>query len=171
MHDYVFFLIIIIIFLFFTHQNNTKPNLRLSTTQHSNHRNPILSKYKDAMTPRKIYLIKSRNASFQRAHFSIFVPSQTNSELGTLINIVGAPMAGYKLEFERNHIPASRQSYEIFPLADVDSSNIVDSTTDEHSIDDIPRGNIEIAATQVAPPGMSENFLAPVNDVRPRCWI
>lgn len=77
-------------------------------------------------------------------------------------------MAGYKLEFERNHVPASRQHYqhyELFPIGQVDSVNIVDSEDEVYSVDDSPRGEVEIAAAQVKPPGISENSLAPVNDV------
>lgn len=105
-------------------------------------------------------------------HFAIFIPSPTspNAGRGTLINVVGAPMAGYKLEFERNHVPASRQHYqhyELFPIGEVNVQHIVDSEDEVHSVDDSPRGEIEIVATQVKQPGISENFLAPVNDVSP----
>lgn len=124
------------------------------------------------MPTRLIYLLSSQNAPFQRAHFAIFIPSPSplspNNERGTLINVVGTPMAGYKLEFERNHVPASRQHYQhygLFPIEQVDSVNIVDSEDEVHSVDDSPRGEVEIAAAQVKPPGISENFLAPVNDV------
>jgi hypothetical protein len=89
------------------------------------------------MPTRTIFLLSSRNAPFQRAHFAIVIPSFTspNAERGTLIKIVGAPMAGYKLEFERNHIPASRQHYqhyELFPIGEVDVQHIMDSEDGVH---------------------------------------
>ncbi|BCR88852.1 uncharacterized protein ACHE_50050A [Aspergillus chevalieri] len=125
------------------------------------------------MPTRTIFLLSSRNAPFQRMHFAIFIPSPTspNAGRGTLINVVGAPMAGYKLEFERNHVPASRQHYqhyELFPIGEVNVQHIVDSEDEVHSVDDSPRGEIEIVATQVKQPGISENFLAPVNDTTNR---
>jgi hypothetical protein len=38
----------------------------------------------------------------------------------------------------------------------------------KHGKDSTPRGNIEIAASQVPTPGISQNFMAPVNDVSPQ---
>lgn len=118
------------------------------------------------MTMRTLYLISYRNVSSQRAHFAIWVPSAAQPEKGTLIHVVGAPMAGYKLEFKRNYrYAATRQSYEIFPIGQVHSANIVDSTDDDQKEDSDPKGNIEIAAAQVPPPRISQNIMAPVNDV------
>lgn len=77
---------------------------------------------------------------------------------GTLINVVGAPVAGYKLEFERNHVPSAIKHFELFPIGDVDTEHIVDSTDDKHSIDDVPRGRVESLAVQVKPPGVSRNY-------------
>lgn len=120
------------------------------------------------MALRTIYLISSRDADAQRARFAIFVPSDAQPDRGTLIQAVGAPMTGYILEFKRNHSPAeeSAESYTVIPIGRVDPANIVDSVTEEKSVDSIPQGNIEIAASQIPTPGISENFLAPVNDVR-----
>ena len=118
------------------------------------------------MSPRTISLIASRNAELQRAHFAIFVPAAANPDQGTLIQAVGAPMMGYALEFKRNYALAdSQERYTMVSLGEVDPANIVDSTDDVKCSDSISRGNIEIAASQVPTPGMSENFLAPVNDV------
>lgn len=119
------------------------------------------------MTSRTIYLISSRNAEIQRAHFAIFVPAAAEPEQGTLIQVVGAPMTGYILEFKRNYSPVNdtQEHYSMIQLGDVDTGNIVDSTTDNKSTDFEPKGEIEVAASRVVPPGISENFLAPVNDV------
>jgi len=120
------------------------------------------------MTARPIYLISSRNAEFQRAHFAIFVPATTEPEQGTLIQAVGAPMTGYHLEFKRNYSPVNdtQEHFSLIRLGEIDTENIVDPSTDIKSTDFEPQGNIEIAASQISPPGISENFLAPVNDVR-----
>lgn len=115
---------------------------------------------------RTIYLILQRNASPQRAHFAIWVPSATEPEKGTLINVVGAPMVGYELQFERNHRPAvTTQNHEVVPIGQVHSDHIADSLNDDGRVDCDPKGNLEIAAAQVPPPRISENFMAPVNDV------
>ncbi|KAJ5085491.1 hypothetical protein N7532_010262 [Penicillium argentinense] len=118
------------------------------------------------MTARTIYLITSRNAEVQRAHFAIFVPSAAQPDQGTLIEAVGAPMTGYTLEFKRNYSPINdtQEHYSMIPIGDVDSEHILDATTDVKSSDNEPRDNLEIAAAQVPTPGLSENFLAPVND-------
>jgi hypothetical protein len=107
-----------------------------------------------------------RNNPSQRAHFAIFVPSAAEPKRGTLIHAVGAPMAGYILEFKRNYSPIlTQQRHETFPIGQVYSSNIVDATDTAMTKDSTPRGNIEVAASQVPTPGISQNFMAPVNDV------
>ena len=119
------------------------------------------------MTRRTIHLIASRNAEAQRAHFAIFVPAERAPEQGTLIEAVGAPMAGYMLEFRRNYSPPndSVENYEIIPIGEIDSANIVDDESGVKSADANPRGDIEVVAAQIPTPGISENFLAPVNEV------
>ncbi|CAI7674590.1 unnamed protein product [Penicillium palitans] len=116
------------------------------------------------MATRAIYLISARNTSFQRAHFSIFVPLATNPDRGTKIHAVGTPMAGYVLEFKRNYNPSLDPHDQTFPIGQVDSSDIVDSPDAAPSIDSTPRGKIELAATQIPTPGINHNFMAPVND-------
>jgi hypothetical protein len=119
------------------------------------------------MTLRTVHLIASRNAEAQRAHFAIFVPADGAPEQGTLIEAVGAPMTGYMLEFRRNYSPSndSLENYEIIPIGEIDSANIVDDDSGIKRADADPRGDIEIVASQIPTPGISENFLAPVNDV------
>lgn len=121
------------------------------------------------MPTRTIYLTKSRTSRSQRAHFAIFVPSPSTLSKGTLINAVGAPMAGYILEFKRNDVPAATQQErcEFFAIGEVDSSHIVDAAADDEvaSTDSAPRGELEMAAARVRTPGVSEKFMAPVNDV------
>ncbi|KAJ5483764.1 hypothetical protein N7530_003010 [Penicillium desertorum] len=101
------------------------------------------------MATRTIYLISARNTSFQRAHFSIFVPSATNPDRGTKIHAVGAPMAGYIPGVQAKLQSQSRTSRP-------DLSNRPDSL--------VRHRKIELAATQVPTPGVNQNFMAPVND-------
>ncbi|KAJ5355227.1 uncharacterized protein N7496_012439 [Penicillium cataractarum] len=130
---------------------------------------PTTSLNLPSMTLRTVHLIASRNAEAQRAHFAIFVPAD-GAEQGTLIEAVGAPMAGYMLEFKRNYSPSndSIENYEIIPIGEIDSANIVDDDSGIKSADADPRGDIEIVASQIPTPGISENFLAPVNDTTNR---
>ena len=122
------------------------------------------------MATRTIYLVSFRYSSAQRAHFGIFVPSEADPSKGTLIHAVGAPMAGYRLEFKRNYSPGeSQQPYVMDPIGDVYSQHIVNSTDTAKGSDSTPRGNLEVAASLVPTPGISQNFLAPVNDVRISC--
>ncbi|KAJ5765649.1 hypothetical protein N7520_005208 [Penicillium odoratum] len=117
------------------------------------------------MSPRTIYLIKSRDSAAQRAHFAIYVPSEEDDNRGTLIQATGSPKSGYFLEFKRNYSPAdSIERYNIFPIGEVDSGHIVDPVPGVNSSDSTPRGDIEVAAKEVPTPGISENFLAPVNN-------
>ena len=75
-------------------------------------------------------------------------------------------MTGYFLEFKRNYSPAdTEEPHTVIPVGNVDSAYIVDSTTEEKRTDYTPSGKLEIAASEVPTPGISENFLAPVNDV------
>jgi hypothetical protein len=117
------------------------------------------------MTTRTLQLVVYRNSPTQRAHFAIYVPS-VNLEVGTLIHAVGAPMAGYRLEFKRNYSPGeSQQPHTMVPIGEVDVQNIADSATTTRSTDSTPKDNLENAASQVPTPRVSENFMAPVNDV------
>jgi hypothetical protein len=108
----------------------------------------------------------SRQSSRQRVHFAVFVPSANNASTGTLIHVIGSPMAGYSLEFKRNYCPdADAQPRTPTPIGQVDATHIIDSADSAQSVDDRPQGNIELVAAQISPPRISQNFLAPVNDV------
>lgn len=119
------------------------------------------------MPLRNIFLIFARDASYQIAHFAIYVPSASNPERGTLINAVGAPVAGYKLEFERCYSPALRhQPYEMILIGHINPANIVDCADQGTSIDSEPRASIQRAAAEIPPPWISQNFIAPANGIR-----
>jgi hypothetical protein len=118
------------------------------------------------MATRTLQLISSRNSPKQRAHFAIFVPSAANPDSGTLIQVVGAPMVGYMLEFKRNYSPTMTQEpHEIYPIGEVFADNILESTDSGCRIDNKPRDKLAFEAAKVPPPRISENFRAPVNNV------
>jgi hypothetical protein len=118
------------------------------------------------MAPRTIYPISFRNAAYQGAHFAIIVPSAANPQEGTLIHAIAAPVAGYTLQFKRNYAPeASKQLHQSWAIGEVDSQHVVDSTGTDKTNDSNPRGHIEKVASQCPTPRISENFMAPVNEV------
>ncbi|ELR09973.1 hypothetical protein VC83_06375 [Pseudogymnoascus destructans] len=78
-------------------------------------------------------------------------------------------MAGYMLEFKRNYSPTMTQErHEMYPIGEVFAANIIESTSNDRSRDNKPRDKLEREAAQVAPPRISENFRAPVNDTTNR---
>ncbi|OAL74425.1 hypothetical protein A7D00_0016 [Trichophyton violaceum] len=109
--------------------------------------------------------IRQEISAYQRARFRIFIPSVTDQDVGTLIHAVGAPMAGYKLEFKRNYsLKDTQQQYTRYDIGQLDSQYIEDSPGGALIRDSVPKGAVEVAASQIPPPGISQNFLAPVND-------
>jgi len=117
------------------------------------------------MSTRVLYLISFRQSARQRAHFTIWVP-YANGKDGTLIHVIGAPMAWYQLEFKRKYDPsATARKHESFQIGQI-SSHLVHDWTGERSNDSTPRGNLETVASQIPPPRKNENFMAPVNEVR-----
>ncbi|KAL9114743.1 MAG: hypothetical protein Q9227_001422 [Pyrenula ochraceoflavens] len=120
------------------------------------------------MSTRTVSLISSRNTPAQRAHFAIFVPSAI-PDMGTVIHVVGTPMTGYQLEFKKNYQPRlSPEPYTIHQIGQVNVQHIGDPTTTTPSIDSTPIGALELAASQISAPRVSQNFLAPVNDITNR---
>lgn len=127
------------------------------------------------MAQRPVWLAKSRGSRSQRAHFSIFVPNAADAAIdpnagssckGTVIHVVGAPMAGYGHEFKRNHDPSTSQDLEnMVRIGWVNSEHVADPPTDDASQDDIPVGRMDAEALRVPAPRRNENFMAPVNDV------
>ncbi|KEZ41051.1 hypothetical protein SAPIO_CDS7096 [Scedosporium apiospermum] len=127
---------------------------------------------------RPVYLAKSRRGQ-QRAHFAIFIPHAAYSGLdpndrskpciGTVIQVVGAPMLGYAHEFKRNYDREDADGVETFVhLGSVGPDHIVEPQTTAMSRDTVATGLLERIALQVPAPGVNENFMAPVNDTTNR---
>jgi hypothetical protein len=76
-------------------------------------------------------------------------------------------MVGYSLEFKRNYSLSTGDQPldQCVEIGEIVTENIVDWPMGEERKESIPKGRLEVAATQVAPPRISQNFLAPVNDV------
>ncbi|GKZ36443.1 hypothetical protein AbraIFM66950_007515 [Aspergillus brasiliensis] len=75
-------------------------------------------------------------------------------------------MTGYQLEFKRNHsLSSNEEPYETVLLGHVDTHHIADSSGEGSMfVDHAARDDLEIAASQIPAPRVSENFMAPVND-------
>ncbi|KAK2836833.1 hypothetical protein FQN49_006681 [Arthroderma sp. PD_2] len=122
------------------------------------------------MTCRPVHLLTSRASSAQRKHFGVFIPFAKDPQNGTVIHVVGAPMVGYKLEFKRNFSPSTAQPPHKSVLighvvADLvtDGETNIDSTVME--LDYTPKSELEKTASQLPPPPISKNFMAPVDGV------
>ncbi|KAK2791103.1 hypothetical protein FQN52_005059 [Onygenales sp. PD_12] len=121
------------------------------------------------MAPRDISLIAYRSTPTQRAHFAVFIPSASDPGVGTIIHVVGAPMAGYQLEFKRNYSPGSTQrAHTRYQIGQIDSQYIADAKDNTSSRDSTPKGAVELAASRVPPPAISQDFMAPVNNTTNR---
>jgi hypothetical protein len=117
------------------------------------------------MSTRTVFLLVYRVQRSQRAHFGIWVPYEEVGVDGTVIHVVGAPMVGFMLEFKRRYNPKETARHpDLVPLGSVDLQHI-HIFGGNKGIDDTPRGDLESVATQIEPPKISANFLAPINDV------
>ncbi|KAF3481784.1 uncharacterized protein GIQ15_04543 [Arthroderma uncinatum] len=122
------------------------------------------------MTSRPVHLLTSRASSAQRKHFGIFIPYTKHQQNGTVIHVVGAPMVGYKLEFKRNFSPSTAQPPHTNTLiGHVAVDLVADEGSDVDSaglkLDYTPKGELEKIASQVPPPPISKNFMAPVDGI------
>ncbi|KAF2873989.1 hypothetical protein BDV95DRAFT_604205 [Massariosphaeria phaeospora] len=120
------------------------------------------------MATRTIFLIIYPGQPNQRAHFGVWVPYKEDGVEGTVIHVVGAPMAGFSLEFKRRYRPTeTHRLTQLVAIGSVDVQYLHDFEGDMGS-DTTPRGGIELVAAQVQPPRASVNFLEPVNDTTNR---
>ncbi|KAL6247879.1 hypothetical protein RBB50_005227 [Rhinocladiella similis] len=100
---------------------------------------------------KKIHLLKFRQATNQRAHFAIYIHEGEFPGTGILVHVVGAPMAGFQLEIKLNYnLDNTQQRYTHHLLGQVSASTAA---------------TIKQLASNVRPPGISQNFMAPVDGV------
>ncbi|RMZ81399.1 hypothetical protein DV738_g2283, partial [Chaetothyriales sp. CBS 135597] len=106
------------------------------------------------MAGKTVYLLKSSQSPSQRGHFALYIPEDAFPGRGTLINVVGTPMTGFQLETKSDHDPgATQEPYESFSLGQVPEASVATM--------------LQLAGT-VRPPGISQNFMAPVDGVNNR---
>ncbi|KMP07651.1 hypothetical protein CISG_00207 [Coccidioides immitis RMSCC 3703] len=92
-----------------------------------------------------------------------------STDCGTMIHIVGALMAGYRLEFKQNYaINLTLQLYTRLAIRQLSTHHSRFGFSGLLVTDSSPKCTIEVAVTQIPPPAISQNFLAPVNDTTNR---
>ncbi|KAF2757270.1 hypothetical protein EJ05DRAFT_500813 [Pseudovirgaria hyperparasitica] len=131
------------------------------------------------MTYSPVWLCKYRRSSNMRYHFALFIPNkayvsqnpQDKNEVckGTIIHVVGAPMAGYSHEFKRNYdTSTSDQLRGLVHIGHVDQGLVYEPPTEDFSRHSSAMSSLERVALQIQAPRASENFMAPVNDTTNR---
>jgi hypothetical protein len=92
-------------------------------------------------------------------------PSKTETCKGTVIHVVGNPMAGFFHEFKRNYNTyASKSLGTVVLLGYIQESLHVDPSSSAFSTDVVALGSLDAAALQVPAPGQSD-VRAPVDGV------
>ncbi|EAS32418.3 uncharacterized protein CIMG_03442 [Coccidioides immitis RS] len=78
-------------------------------------------------------------------------------------------MAGYRLEFKQNYaINLTLQLYTRLAIRQLSTHHSRFGFSGLLVTDSSPKCTIEVAVTQIPPPAISQNFLAPVNDTTNR---
>jgi hypothetical protein len=114
---------------------------------------------------RTLHLVVYPGQANQRAHFGTWVADEEGGEFGTLIHVVGSPMTGFALQFRRRYSPNDDDRHPaLVRVGEIDAQH-VHNFEGERGEDTTPRGKLEELAAQIQPPRLSENFMAPVNDV------
>ncbi|CAK4034525.1 Hypothetical predicted protein [Lecanosticta acicola] len=132
------------------------------------------------MTDVPVYLAISRPAASQRAHFAIFVPDFASRHLdpsregkGLLIHVVGAPMVGFQHEIAKGHSCAEAKR-ECVKLGEVNCGGGGGGGEEERVAggeeeeEELLLLLLERIALGIRPPGISGNFLGPVDGVKNR---
>ncbi|KAF5852151.1 hypothetical protein GGP41_000884 [Bipolaris sorokiniana] len=109
------------------------------------------------MYTRTVFLIVYAAARVQRAHFSIWVPDAEGAQQGSRIHVVGNPMIGYFLEFKRDYEPL--ETKRVLQLIEIGPVLVQHLSEISSEAQDMPRNNLEMAATQIQPPRANPNFL------------
>lgn len=129
----------------------------------------------NSSTERPVYLLLSRPAPAQRAHFALFVPNAAyvsvdpvkDDCIGTKIHVVGAPMVGFAHEFKQNYNSTTPSDFlkEALVLGHDTSEQMPDSEGTKLLVTDKALGQLDAYALQIQPPRASANFLGPVDGV------
>ncbi|KAG8842277.1 hypothetical protein FRB96_005776 [Tulasnella sp. 330] len=105
---------------------------------------------------RPIYIIVYHSPLFP-AHWSLWIPSAANPNVGKVIHVNGSAASGFEREFRRNFdIKSITQKHSLILLAQVDEKYITDTPEDGlGTSDEVAVDGIETVALKLAPPEKS----------------
>ncbi len=90
------------------------------------------------------------------AHWSLWIPSENDSDLGKIIHVHGSVAEGFEHEFKRNYrLSEDSRTNSIRLLGTVSGSSIVDPEDETYYTDVIPLDIMEETALRVEAPGPS----------------
>ena len=90
------------------------------------------------------------------SHWGVLVPSSNGSDVGTLINVIGDPSAGFEHEFKRNYGEEdSRRVSETLLLGKVASEHVKSRKEVGQNIDNVPNNTLEDIALLIPSPSKS----------------
>ncbi|KAF2013355.1 hypothetical protein BU24DRAFT_442470 [Aaosphaeria arxii CBS 175.79] len=97
------------------------------------------------------------NSPLFPAHWSLWLPSAADPNIGKRIHVTGDSAFGFETVFERNYnLAATRRRYQIVPLAQVLEHHVANDEGDSGpSSDNTARDYVEQVALSVPAPGPS----------------
>ncbi|KAK0716882.1 hypothetical protein B0T26DRAFT_646469 [Lasiosphaeria miniovina] len=106
---------------------------------------------------RKAYLVAFLPSPMFPAHWALWIPSATDQQAGTLINVRGDPRNGFAHEFERGFRPRSCESRPLLlELGTItDHGAVVPDGPTVPSIDIAASNDVEHLALSIPPPSPS----------------
>lgn len=114
---------------------------------------------------RTIYLIVYNSRLFP-AHWAIWIPSQSDPDIGRIINAAGDVLTGFDITFERNYdITAETRPHQVISLGQVGDGDVIDVPGDgSHRVESESQGDL-VAWDSIEEAGLSTP--APVKSLRP----
>lgn len=105
---------------------------------------------------RDIYLIVYNSLLFP-AHWTLWIPTKANPQIGKGIHVTGDAANGFQHEFKRNYdLSEEDRANRLFLLAQVDDRWVADVPGDgSFSVDTTPADDVETIALSVPAPGKS----------------
>ncbi|KAJ3454012.1 hypothetical protein MRS44_018644 [Fusarium solani] len=113
---------------------------------------------------RTIYLIVYNSRLFP-AHWVIWIPSQSDPNIGKIINAAGDVLTGFDITIERNYsIAAESRPHQVISLSQVEDVHVVDVPGDgSHRVESESQGNL-VAWDPIEEAGLS--IPAPIKSLR-----
>jgi hypothetical protein len=105
--------------------------------------------------PRTLYLIVYNSPLFP-AHWTMYIPSDTEEGLGTGIHATGDAADGFEVQFERRYnYGQTRRTHQQFTLGHIGDEHVEGGVAATRSTDKTPRDALEQVASTIPAPGPS----------------